>query len=72
MTLATSASSHAIKSSDVWEAARSLDLYASSAAELESLITLHCEGLLVSDQVITEAARHVRDLRRGLAAGQAY
>jgi hypothetical protein len=72
MTLATSASSHAIKSSDVWNAARSLDLYASSSAELEALITLHCDGPLLSDQVITEAARHVRDLRMGLAAGYAY
>jgi hypothetical protein len=72
MTLTTSAASHAIKSSDVWKAARSLDLYASSSAELEALITLHCAGLLLSDQVIAEAAQHVRDLRRGLAAGHAY
>jgi hypothetical protein len=70
--MTTSAASHGIKSIDVWKAARSLGLYASSGAELEALITLHGEGTPFIDQVITETARHVRDLRKGLAAGDAY
>ena len=69
---AIAAASHAIKSSDVWEAARRLDLYGSSIGELDALITLHCDGPMFSDQVITEAARHVRDFRKGMAAGQGY
>lgn len=62
----------AVTSNDVWQAVRSLDLYGSSVAELEALITLHGDGPLFIDQVITEAARHVRDLRKGMAAGHAY
>jgi hypothetical protein len=69
---AISAASHTIKSSDVWEAARSRGLYAWSVAELEALITLHCDGPLLTDQVIAEAARHVRDFRKGMGAGHAY
>ena len=69
---AISTASHAIKSSDVWEAARRLDLYGSSITELDALITLHCDGPLFGDQVITEAARHVRDFRRGMAAEHGY
>jgi hypothetical protein len=53
-----------IESRAIWEAAERLDLYALSDEELEALIAKH------ADPVITAAARHIVDLRRGLAAGE--
>jgi hypothetical protein len=60
-----------IKSSDIWEAARSLSLYGRSDVELEALISRHCSALLLVERVTAEAAQYVRDLRRAAAAGSA-
>src|SRR5262249_28458171 len=54
-----------IASSDIWKAARHLDLYARTDAQLEALIAQHREG----DRVIAEAARYVRNLRHALSTG---
>jgi hypothetical protein len=60
-----------IASSDIWNAARHLDLYGRTDAELEALISQHRGGALAVDRVIAEAARYVRNLRHALAAGAA-
>lgn len=59
-----------ITSGAVWEAARRLGLYGLTNTELDALIVQRCEAPLLVDQVTTEAARHVRDLRRASAAGE--
>jgi len=60
-----------IASSDIWKAARCLDLYARTDAELGALIAQHREAAQAADRVIAEAARYVRNLRHALAAGAA-
>jgi hypothetical protein len=58
----------AIASSDIWQAVRRHGLYCRSDLELEALMARHHPGQAV-DRVTAEAARHVRNLRRALAAG---
>ena len=67
----TSANSPAagIASSDIWKAARHLDLYGRTDTELEALIAQHRGGALPVDRVIAEAARYVRNLRYALSTG---
>ena len=48
---------------NVWEAARRLDLYGMTEAELDTLIEER-------DGLTAEAARYVRGLRTGHAAGE--
>jgi hypothetical protein len=58
-----------IASREVWAAARSLGLYGKRDAELETLLLQHRSGPASADRVIAASARHVVDLRRGMAAG---
>lgn len=58
-----------IASSDIWKAARHLELYGRTDAELEALIARHREDALPADRVIAEAARYVRHLRHALSTG---
>jgi hypothetical protein len=53
----------------IWETARRLGLYGRADDELEALIVRRRGETLLADRVTAAAARHVRDLRRALAAG---
>jgi len=69
MTSTNGATPCAVRSSDVWEAARRLGLYGQADMELEALIARHRGSLQFVDRVTVEAARFVRDLRRVSATG---
>jgi hypothetical protein len=71
MTSAESSARHGVESRDVWAAVRRFGLYELRDNELDALIVRHRGGPLLADRVIVEASRHVRDLRRSLAAGKA-
>ena len=55
----------------IWEVAQRLRLYGLSDAELLALIHQHGGSSLPEDQVVAEAALHVRRLRNRLAKGDA-
>jgi len=57
-----------IESSDIWQAVRHHGLYCRSDLELEALMARPLDHAAI-DRVTAEAARHVRNLRRALAAG---
>jgi hypothetical protein len=59
-----------IESDEVWVAARVDGLYSMRDDELAALIARHDRSALFVDQVRAEAARHIRRLRRGMAAGR--
>jgi len=69
MTAINSCAERGIESSDIWQTARRMGLYSRATKELEGLIAQHRCGPLRADRLTAEAARHVRNLRRGLAAG---
>jgi hypothetical protein len=69
MTSITSWATRGIESSDIWQAARRHSLYCRSDMELEALMTRRPTDQAAVDRVTAEAARHVRNLRRALAAG---
>jgi hypothetical protein len=69
MTSTNSRAMRGIESGDIWQAARRHRLYYRSDMELEALITRHHCGHAYIDRITAEAARHVRNLRRTLAAG---
>jgi hypothetical protein len=71
MTLAGSSARQRVESRDVWAAARRFNLYELTDNELDALIVRHRGVPQMSDRVVVEASRHVRDLRRSLAAGEA-
>jgi len=71
MTTTHSCPLRGIESRDIWQAARRHGLYRRSDLELETLIARHQPGHLCVDRVTAEAARHIRNLRRALAAGAA-
>jgi hypothetical protein len=60
-----------IASREVWTAARVHGLYGMSTVELKALVTRHGDSMSIDDRVVVEAARHVHNLRRGMAAGGA-
>jgi hypothetical protein len=68
MTSTNSCAAHAIESSDIWQAVRYHGLYCRSDLELDALMARHHLDQAV-DRITAEAARHVRNLRRALAAG---
>jgi hypothetical protein len=69
MTSTHSCTARGIESRDIWQAVRHHGLYCRSDVELEALIArCHLSHPCV-DRVTAEAARHVRNLRRALAAG---
>jgi hypothetical protein len=68
MTSTNSCAARGIESSDIWRAVRCGALYCRSDLELEALMARHHLDQTV-DRVTAEAARHVRNLRRALAAG---
>jgi hypothetical protein len=53
----------------IWEVAQRLGLYGLVDAELQALIQQHGGGSQTEDEVVAEAARHVRRLRSRLAKG---
>jgi len=69
MTSTNSCADCTIESRDIWQAVRNLGLYSRANVELEALIARHRGGPLRADRITAEAARHVRNLRRALAAG---
>jgi hypothetical protein len=69
MTSTHSCATRGIISSDIWQAVRRDGLYRRSDVELEALMARHHLGHPAVDRVTAEAARHVRNLRRALAAG---
>jgi hypothetical protein len=71
MTSTNSCAARGIDSSDIWRAVRRHRLYYRSDLELEALMARHHLGQVAVDRVTAEAARHVRNLRRALAAGAA-
>jgi hypothetical protein len=71
MISAGSSARQGVESRDVWVAARRFSLYELADNELDALIVRHRGGPLMADRVIVEASRHVRDLRRSLASGEA-
>jgi hypothetical protein len=68
MTSTISCTARGIESGDIWQAMRRHGLYYRSDAELEALMA-RCHLGQAVDRVTAEAARHVRNLRRELAAG---
>ena len=58
-----------VESRDIWQAVRRHGLYCRSDVELEVLMTYHHRDQAAIDRITVEAARHVRNLRRALAAG---
>jgi uncharacterized protein YjiS (DUF1127 family) len=71
MTSINSCAMRPIESSDIWQAARHHRLYRRSDVELEALIMRCRVDRRCVERVTAEAARHVRNLRRALAAGAA-
>jgi hypothetical protein len=71
MTSTHSCATRPIESSDIWQAVRRHCLYCRSDAELEALLARHQLDQTTVDRATAEAARHVRNLRRALAAGAA-
>ena len=69
MTSTNSCAARGIESSDVWQAVRRYGLYYRSDRELAALMACHHTDQAAVDRVTAEAARHVRNLRRALAAG---
>ena len=59
-----------IASAEVWVAARVHGLYGMCDDELAALVARHDGSALFADRVRAEAARHIRRLRRGMAAGR--
>jgi hypothetical protein len=69
MTSTNSCATRGIISSDIWQAVQRHGLYCRSDVELEALMARYHLGHPAIDRVTAEAARHVRYLRRALAAG---
>ena len=65
----TASASHSDATDNVWEAARRLGLFSLSEAELDSVIHQHRDSPQRADRIAAEAARYIRSLRAGFAAG---
>ena len=55
---------------NIWEIARRLGLYGLSESELDAVIHRHHDSSDHADRIAAEAARYVRGLRTGHAAGE--
>jgi len=53
----------------IWDAARRLGLFGLTEVELDAVIHEHCDSPQRADRIAAEAARYVRSLRAGFAAG---
>jgi len=65
----TASASTSDATDNVWEAARRLGLFGLSEAELDAVIHQHCDSPQRADRIAAEAARYIRGLRAGFAAG---
>jgi hypothetical protein len=69
MTSTDAQTTGAIDSSKIWQTMRRLELCRQADSELEALIARHRGSPHLADRVTVEAARLVRNFRRGGAAG---